>query len=426
VSGEPASSASGLGPAGGGKRIALGFALAIAIVAIGVAVLGGIRSLTPAPPPAPAVSEGPRAGLRLEVAFPHLSFDRPVGLTTAPGDTGQLFVVEQKGVVHRFAHSPETATSEVFLDIHERVSRRGNEEGLLGLAFPPGYAKSGVFYAYYSSNSGGGMLGGRAILARFRRGSDGRGDAKSEEVLLEISQPYRNHNGGALVFGPDGMLYLGLGDGGWRADPEANGQNLATLLGSILRLDVSQPTDYTSPPDNPFQGQSGARPEIFAYGLRNPWRFSFDPQGTLWVGDVGQDRWEEVHTVTKGQNCGWRRFEAFEVYDDAVAAPGAVDPVFAYGRGEGVSITGGYVYRGERFPHLKGHYLCADFATGALWALTRDPQATATSTPAYATAKGIRAEKLLATGPPIASFGEDAAGELYVCAFDGKIYTLAR
>ncbi|MGE0706863.1 MAG: sorbosone dehydrogenase family protein [Planctomycetota bacterium] len=403
-------------------------------VLVGLTLLGLLAAWllrAPAPPPpAPALRDGPRAGLRLEVAFPRLSFVRPLFLCAAPGDAGRLYVVEQGGKVHRFAQEPEVARTEVFLDLEARVSRRGNEEGLLGLAFPPDYARSGACYVYYSAREGGPALGGRSVLARFRRGADGLADPASEEVLLSLDQPFRNHNGGGLCFGPDGYLYLGLGDGGFRGDPEANGQDTSTLLGALLRLDVSRrdgARPYAIPADNPLRGREGARPELYAYGLRNPWRFSFDrATGELWLADVGQDRWEEVDLIAPGQNCGWRRYEGFELYDDKTAAPGATPPLFAYGRGEGVSITGGYVYRGQRLPELVGRYLCADFGSGALWALARDPQAPEARTSFQTTAAGVRVEKLIARGPPVASFGEDAAGELYLCCFDGRVYTLSR
>ena len=379
----------------------------------------------PRPPAQPPVRAGPLAGIQLEVAFPQLTFQRPVQLTVAPGEPGWLYVVEQAGVIRRFEQR-SAQQSEVFLDVSARVSRRGNEEGLLGLAFAPDYATSGRFYLYYSAEDVEGLLEGRSVLARYRRGSAGRGDPASEEVLLEVDQPYRNHNGGGLLFGPDGMLYLGLGDGGWRGDPQENGQDRSTLLGALLRLDVSGASGYAIPADNPFRDQAGARGELYAYGLRNPWRFGFDRvSGELWVGDVGQDSWEEVHVVAKGDNCGWRRFEAFALYDEETEAAEAVQPVFAYGRGEGISITGGTVYRGQRCPSLVGRYLCADFGTGALWALAREEGRARAESEAQITAAGYRADKLLARGPSIASFGEDAAGELYLCAFDGKIYRLA-
>ena len=380
----------------------------------------------PRPPAEPAIAAGPLAGIQLEVAFPALTFQRPVQVAAAPGEPRQLYVVEQQGVIRRFEHREDTGESEVFLDISARVSRRGNEEGLLGLAFAPDYATSGRFYLYYSAEEVEGLFKGRSILARFRRGAEGLGDPASEEVLLEVDQPYRNHNGGGLLFGPDGFLYLGLGDGGWRGDPQENGQDRATLLGALLRLDVSGERGYAIPEDNPFRAQEGARAELYAYGLRNPWRFGFDrASGELWVGDVGQDSWEEVHLVRKGDNCGWRRFEGFALYDGETQAQDPVEPVFAYGRGEGISITGGTVYRGQRCPSLVGRYLCADFGTGALWALGREEGRPRLESDAQVTAAGWRADKLMASGPPIASFGEDTAGELYLCAFDGKIYRLA-
>jgi uncharacterized repeat protein (TIGR03806 family) len=373
-------------------------------------------------PPVPAVTEGELAGLRLVEAFPSLpAFERPVYLGAVPGPGERLFVLEQHGVVTVFENRPDVDRGQVFLDISGRVSREGNEEGLLGLAFHPEFATNGTFYAYYSSTEGGPALGGRSLLSAFRVGADGLGDAASEVVLLEVEQPWRNHNGGALEFGPDGMLYLGLGDGGLRGDFGNHGQDLETLLGSILRIDVDARTGelaYGIPPDNPFLDDEDARPEIWAYGLRNPWRFSFDRgTGRLWTGDVGQDEWEEVDLIERGGNYGWSIYEGHEEFDSFGSAEDAIFPVAVYPRSEGKSITGGYVYRGPGVAGLRGHYLYADYVTGAVWALPLDDTGRPT---------GADPVKVIAGGGPIASFGEDHHGEVYVVAHGGRMYRFAR
>jgi glucose/arabinose dehydrogenase len=406
------------------------------VVVIGLAaallLVLGVRAWLrpPVPPPIPAVQSGDLVGFRLEVAFPALSFERPVYLCSEPGQPDRLWVIEQGGKVFRFANEAAVSKAELVLDLSAKVSRRGNEEGLLGLAFPPDHATSRVLYLYYSPSAGEGWVGGRSRLSRFRRSAAGAIEPASEEILLELEQPYSNHNGGMLTFGPDGYLYLGLGDGGAAGDIEENGQDKQTLLGSILRLDVSRSEGgkaYAIPADNPFQGDPRARPEIFAFGLRNPWRFSFDREGgALFVGDVGQGTWEEVHEVTRGDNCGWRRHEGFSVYDEDTQAPAASEPVSAYARSEGVSITGGYVYRGPSHAKLRGCYLYGDYLTGNVWALIRDAQAPAVQEGAHLTRAGFRVLKLIEGSPPLASFGEDAAGELYTCHFDGKIRRLVQ
>lgn len=350
--------------------------------------------------------------LELERVFPALTFERPVLLTHAGDGSGRVYVVEQHGVVHRIdPAAPERA--EVFLDISPRVSRRGNEEGLLGLAFDPGFAGNGRFYVYYSAASPR-----RSVLSRFHTGSDGLGDPASESVLLQARQPYSNHNGGMIAFGPDGMLYVALGDGGSSGDPRRNGQDLATLLGAILRIDVTRAGDsapYATPDDNPFVGQSGARGEIWAYGLRNPWRFSFDRRtGDLWTGDVGQNDLEEVNIIRRGGNYGWNVMEGSRCFNSASCnADDFEPPVTEYGRDAGCSITGGYVYRGQRLPELRGVYLYADFCSGRIWGLRRDGE------------RVTEQAQLARAGFQVPSFGEDGAGEVYVLGFDGGVYTFA-
>lgn len=343
-------------------------------------------------------------------AFPGLSFDRPVDLQDARDGTNRLFVVEQPGRIVVFENDRAADSSSVFLDIRSRVVY-GGEQGLLGLAFDPAYDTNGLFYVYYSAAN---PL--RTRLSRFAAsaGDPNAADPASEVVILEIAQPYSNHNGGQIAFGPDGYLYVAVGDGGSAGDPQGNGQNRATLLGAILRIDVGQ-LPYGIPADNPFTGNTeGYREEIFAWGLRNPWRFSFDPvTGRLWAGDVGQNRYEEIDVIENGKNYGWAVMEASQCYvDPKCDTDGLALPVWEYGHDVGQSVTGGYVYRGAKLPELSGAYIYGDFMTGTIWALRYDGQSAATN------------ETVAATNLNIASFGADADGEIYICAFDGGVYTL--
>lgn len=378
--------------------------------------------------PEPVVSQGPYAGFRLEPAFGQ-RFERPVFVCQAPSGS-DFYVVEQGGRVWRLPLG--AARGRVFLDLTARVLRTGNEQGLLGLAFHPRYPhRPWVFVSYTAKEARAGLSPGHTVVARIAVDADGRPRSEEERVVLALEQPYPNHNGGMIAFGPDGCLYVGLGDGGWAGDLDDQALNPGTLLGSILRLDVDRAppgAGYRVPSDNPLVGRPGARGEVWAYGFRNPWRFSFDREsGALWVGDVGQNAWEEVDRVEAGRCYGWSGFEGFEVYHPAraVRARDAVPPVAAYGRGEGICITGGYVYRGARYPILRGRYLYADFGSGAVWALVPAGQAPTNDPRRHRTAPGTVAVKLL-TGTAIASFGEDRAGELYLASFDGTVYRLVR
>ena len=354
----------------------------------------------------------PLAPVKLEPAFPGLEFDRMVLLTYPDDGSGRLFLALQPGRIVVFENEPGVESAETFLDIRERVNDSGNEEGLLGLAFDPAFAENGYFYVNYTASGPR-----RTVVSRFSvdaRNPD-RADADSEVVFLEVAQPYQNHNGGHVAFGPDGMLYVGLGDGGWRGDPRGNGQDLSTLLGSILRIDVSaldETGGYAAPPDNPFADDATARPEIWAYGLRNPWRFSFDREtGDLWAADVGQNRYEEIDLVRPGRNYGWNVMEGAHCYrQEGCDTRGLEFPVAEYGRDGGCSVTGGYVYRERRLPTLHGAYLYADFCSGKIWALRHD-------------GVSVTEQMLIAdTGLSISSFGEDASGEVYVLTFDGVVY----
>ncbi|MEX2245437.1 MAG: PQQ-dependent sugar dehydrogenase [Dehalococcoidia bacterium] len=348
-------------------------------------------------------------GYRAVHVYPHIDYARMVALQTMPGDGNFVLAVTKDGVVFRANLDDPGDQPNVFLDIEDRIIEpTGGEEGLLGLALAPDFLASGDFYVYYSAGDPR-----RTVLSRFSSDTVQADDA-SEHVLLEIPQPYANHKGGQLVFGPDGYLYLGLGDGGSGGDPRGNGQNTGVLLGKILRLDVSQP-DYRIPRDNPFVA-GGGRPEIFAYGFRNPWRFSFDREtGALWAADVGQNEWEEVDVVVNGGNYGWNVLEGFACFEPQrnCNQDGKIPPRAVYNHDEGCAIIGGYVYRGGAMPELRGWYVYGDNCSGKVWAVdagkdTGDPV------------------PLADTGVNIVSFMEDEAGELFLVTFNDAIYQLMR
>jgi uncharacterized repeat protein (TIGR03806 family) len=342
------------------------------------------------------------------VAFPSLRFSLPMLVTHAPGDRSHLYVVEQDGRILRFPNRPDATQVdvEVFLDIHDQVRREHTEEGMLGLAFDPGYADNGFFYVYYSASRPR-----RTQVSRFVARDWSRADAASERELIRIEQPYGNHNGGWIGFGPDGYLYVSVGDGGAAGDPHDNGQDLGTLLGDMLRLRVGPGIDtYEIPPDNPFVDTPGARPEIWALGLRNAWRCSFDRQlGTLWCGDVGQDAIEEIDILTAGANYGWNLREGTQPYERGKPSTPLVDPVIEYGHDQGVCVTGGHVYRGTRLADFRGTYFYGDYVAGHVWALDLD-------------GTEVRSHAKVATVLALSSFGEDAEGELYAVSLDGKLY----
>lgn len=350
-----------------------------------------------------------------EVAFPHLSFSNPLDLQH-PGDgSGRLFVVEQGGRIKVFANDASATEAATFLDITDQVVS-GGERGLLGLAFHPGYEANGYFYVNYTAPD---PL--RTVISRFRVSADdpNRADAASESILLSFPQPFGNHNGGQVRFGPDGYLYIATGDGGSGGDPQGNGQDRSTLLGAILRIDVSGTAagnNYAIPPDNPFAGNDqGFREEIFAYGLRNPFRFSFDAEtGRLWAGDVGQNEFEEIDIIENGHNYGWNIMEGNACYEASECdRSGLTPPVYVYDHSSGDrSVTGGFVYRGSRLQKLAGYYIYGDFVSGRIWAL----EASESEDPDNI--------ELVDSGLNISSFGIDAGNELYFTAFDGRVYRL--
>lgn len=352
--------------------------------------------------------------LKAVPAFP-FRFKLPIFFHPLPLKQSQeiVVVVEQEGLIWSFENRETSPKPSLFLDIKSRVGRYGKEEGLLGLAFHPQYEENGYFYVYYSVT---GKIPG-SVLSRFTAlPSRLEADPKSEVILMEIPQPYRNHNGGGLLFGPDGYLYLSLGDGGFANDPHNYGQDLSSLLGSILRIDVNQPDSgkkYGIPKDNPFRDRKNARGEIWAYGLRNVWRFSFDREtGQMWAGDVGQNRYEEIDIIVKGGNYGWKIREGKHDFSSPrFSSPDPlIDPVYEYPHSLGLSITGGYVYRGKKFPEFYGAYIYADFQTRRVWALWYDGH------------EVIKQMELFVSPGLVASFGEDTDGELYLCCFNGMIY----
>lgn len=348
----------------------------------------------------------------VEVAFPNLKFNQPVGIVNSGDGSNKLFVIEQPGVIRVFDNSKTVADSTVFLNISSQVLF-GGEQGLLGLAFHPNYTQNGFFYVDYVSDN---PL--RTVIARYQVSLNNPNQAlnNSEMVMLEVNQPFSNHKGGQIAFGADGYLYIGLGDGGSGGDPFGNGQNRTTLLGKILRINIdlpSQTRNYSIPPDNPYAGNSlGYQEEIYAYGFRNPWRFCFDfPTGRLWVGDVGQNLREEIDLVGNGKNYGWNIMEGTLTYSIG-SQVGLELPVWEYSHADGIAVIGGYVYRGSVLTNLYSKYIYGDYGSGKIWALQYDGVTGPVNT------------LLVTTGLNISSFGVDEQKNLYFCALDGKIYFL--
>ena len=357
--------------------------------------------------PEPAVGDG-RDGVALTKIG---DFDAPLYLTEPAGDDGRtdLYVVEQGGRIQVVRDG--RPLEEPFLDLSGEVTS-GGEQGLLSVAFAPDYPRSGLFYVDYTDANGD-----TRVVEYRRSGEDPyRADPASARQLLFVDQPFDNHNGGLVLFGPDGNLYIGLGDGGSAGDPDRNGQDLGTLLGKILRIDPRRNGDrpYTIPTGNPFSGRPGARPEIYAYGLRNPWRFSFDPETRrLFVADVGQDQQEEIDAgVGPGANLGWSAFEGTARFNEDESAPNAIPPTLSYGRDRGCSVTGGYLVPDRDLASLYGRYLYADYCLGQLRSFVPSDE-------------GARDDRPLGLSvPALSSFGEDASGRLYVVSLEGPVYRL--
>ncbi len=370
-----------------------------------------------------AISSGLNAqnpNLSLTDAFPNLSFPYPVHLTHSNDGTNRLFLVQQNGIIKVFQNDSTVQSLAVkdFLNISNKISSSAGEEGLLGLAFHPNYASNGYFYVNYTATSSP----IKTVISRFKvsSGNPDKADSLSEYKILEIEQPYYNHNGGTVMFGLDGFLYIGMGDGGSGGDPQNNAQNLQSLLGKMLRIDINDTTPakrYVIPATNPFYNNpSAGKEEIFSWGLRNPWKFSQDPQtGFIYAGDVGQDVYEEIDVIQNGKNYGWRVLEGFQCFNPSSGCDtsGKTMPIKVYSHSEGgCSVTGGYVYRGNRRPELRGAYIYGDYCSGKIWMLRYNGST-------------VSSDSLLIDSPYfITTFGTDQFNELYILSYtpSSKIY----
>jgi len=396
--------------------------------------------------------------VQLQRVFPNLKLDaRPVWMCQPPDGSGRFFIVEQTGHIFVLGPNSDGSDAKDFLNIEDRQPMFDNEDGLLSVAFHPGFKTNGLFYIYYTQKNSPADIQAldnglpvsfpyRSVVSEFRVSASDpdRADMSSERIIFEVLQPFSNHKGGELLFGPDGYLYLGLGDGGRGDDPFGNAQNCTSYLGKMLRFDVNtratvgrgarvHKLEYGFPPDNPFvnepyMGGIGAQKEIYAYGLRNPWRFSFDRQtGDLWVGDVGQDLWEEVDLLVKGGNYGWNVREGAHHFKPGPEGAQYIDPVMEYPHRPdllhvslfpdhtiGLCVIGGYVYRGTKFPSLNGIYIYGDYNLGTIWGFRYDRAAH------KVTDQGL----MLQQHDNINSFAEDNAGELYTLMQSGAIYQI--
>ncbi len=377
--------------------------------------------------------------VRFEPMHTQLIFDEPIQVIYDGIQSDTVYVVEKDGIIQNVSVLKDATQKRSFLDITDRVGVTNDEEGLLSAVFHPKYAENGELYVWYSAQNPK-----RGVLSRFKKSPEQSSiDTSSEEVLLEVREPWGNHNGGTVLFGPDGYLYLGIGDGGAANDPHGNGQNKNTLLGSVIRIDVNPTPEplatpdsfetenktkgnnkpYAIPTDNPLVGQAGIREELWAWGLRNPWRMSFDRKtGELWTGDVGQNAWEEIDIVESGKNYGWNSREgAHDFKNNRDKDVNMTDPVHEYGRRMGGSITGGYVYRGTKIPALVGAYVFSDYLSKRVWALVSQEGEDAS----------FEAKRIAKKTPiAISSFGESPSGEILACGFPnaysskGKVYWL--
>lgn len=364
------------------------------------------------------------AQVTLQNAFPNLTFSNPVALCAARDTSDRIFVVSQDGIIYVFPNRSSVPSTKVFLDISDSIVS-GGELGLLGLAFHPNYQNNGYFYIYYTVNNSVSGFPYASVVARYSVSPSNSDSAikNTGVVLMRINQPFSNHKGGQLAFGPDGYLYIGLGDGGSGGDPFGNGQNKSVWLGKILRINVDSAAaglQYSIPSDNPFvhDTTTGVKKEIFAYGLRNPWRYSFDHvMGTLWVSDVGQDLWEEVDTIVNGGNYGWNTMEGNHCYNPSSGcdSTGLKMPLLNYDHNDGrCAVIGGYVYRGQAIPALEGYYIYGDYCAGTVWELNAQIPSPATNT------------VLLNSGKEISAFGVDKNQELYLVSYgDGEILKFA-
>lgn len=407
------------------RALALGLGLIAAVGALAWANRVGLRwfAIEQLQPTMPALARSLEAGpdfegpdssrLKLDVRLKTVAegFTQPTDLQPVPGLPGLAVLTEKTGAA-QWVNLGDGAHGAWF----NVTVRTASEQGLLGLTFHPKFAENGRFFVHYVDRREGRDL---SIVEEWRApGQDPRAGApKAERVVLSVEQPYQNHNAGQLLFGPDGMLYVAYGDGGYMGDPHGHGQDLGTYLGAMLRIDVDGAAPYAVPPDNPFVSTPGALPEIWAYGLRNPWRFSFDPKGRLIIADVGQNKWEEVSIAERGDNLGWKVLEGRACYDPETGCDKREKrpPIYVYGHDEGISITGGYVYTGAAVPALKGRYVFGDFGSGRLWALDLPAKA----------GDDAKVYALGAFGVHPSSFARDEAGELYLLDFGtGKVLQL--
>lgn len=381
----------------------------------------------------------PLPKIALRDNFPGMTFPSPVGMEQPPDGTGRFFVVEQDGVIAVVPPNAEGKPAGEFLNIADRKPHTSTEDGLLGLAFHPGFRTNGLFYIYYTQ-----FNPRRSVISEFKV-SDADPDAadlKSERIVLEVPQPFENHKAGQIQFGPDGYLYIALGDGGRNNDPFNSAQNTASLLGKILRIDVNSRSSMTEggkkrelaygiPKDNPFVKEPelyeySVRREIWAYGLRNPWRFSWDRRtGDMWAGDVGQDKWEEIDLIVKGGNYGWYVREGAHRFKPGPDGARYIEPVMEYPHDPrllkqslfpkhtiGSCVTGGYVYRGKKFPALQGVYVYADYVLGTFWGFR------------YRNGKVTESGTLLEQPKNVTSLAQDAEGELYAVTYDGHVFSI--
>ncbi|MFZ4763992.1 MAG: PQQ-dependent sugar dehydrogenase [Roseimicrobium sp.] len=413
-----------------GAAIAIAALLSVHVTFPGIAAAFSPKAVATTAAPSAAFAMPPSSsGVQLVPAFPNIKVERPIAAVMPPDGSKRIFLVQQRGQIVILPKEEMGTSAPVFLDISQRrmaEPKQDFEMGLLGFAFHPQFAQNGKCYLNYTLTD---MMRSVISEVRVNEAKTSEADPATERILIEQPQPFWNHNSGNLAFGPDGFLYAALGDGGKRDDYTRTAQNLFSLLGKILRIDVNRTQGsraYGIPSDNPLVSTEGARPEIWAYGFRNPWGMSFDADGRLWCADVGQDIWEEVNIITKGGNYGWSFREGarpFVLRSDAPPVDAQfIDPVFEYPHSEGISVTGGFFYRGQKLPQLKGAYICGDWGLGRIWAVWVDK----------ATGKRTRSERIYDSpmdwkGRGVmkpTAFCEDADGEVLVLDWNNALFRL--